>query len=89
MDEKGAEIEGVLRRKDIVNWIAAESSSRITSGKDEPTHGNALLPGTPELPLVKYICPEGDYFQYVLSPPRDKPLFCPYHPQAKLLPEGN
>jgi hypothetical protein len=85
MDERGAETEGILRRKELVNWIAAGSNRR--NRKSEPTHGNALLPGIPELPLVKYVCPEGDYFQYVLSPPKDKPIFCPHHPQIKLLPE--
>jgi len=51
MDEKGAETEGILRREDLVNWIAAGMilpSSRME--KDKPTYGDALLPGTPELP---------------------------------------
>lgn len=90
MDEKGAETEGILRREDLVNWIAVGMilpSSRMEKG--EPTYGDALLPGTPELPLVKYVCPEGDYFQYVLSPPKDKLLFCPNHPKNRLLPEGS
>lgn len=90
MDEKGAEIEGILRREDIVNWITAgmiPSGDRAKPEKGESTHGDALLPGTPELPLVRYVCPEGDYFRYVLSPPKDEPLFCPNHPKIELLPE--
>lgn len=86
MDQAGLKIKGILRRRDIVKWITSGmSDSRGASDATQTTYPDIPLTELPNLSLVQYICPECSYCQYLLCPPQHITIFCPHHPNVKLI----